>query len=169
MATIRAFRDKTPRIAEDAFIAETAAVIGDVSIGPGASVWYGAVLRGDVGWIRVGARSNVQDLACLHMTTDLSNTEIGEDVTIGHGAIIHGAVIEDGALIGMGAILLDNVRIGRGAIIAAGAVLPPGTVVAPGTLVRGQAAKMARELEREEIDRLRQSAAEYVGLARCHR
>ncbi|MBN1610505.1 MAG: gamma carbonic anhydrase family protein [Polyangiaceae bacterium] len=169
MSVIRAYRDKTPRVASDAFIAETATLIGDVSIGPGASVWYGAVLRGDVGWIRVGARSNVQDLVCVHMTTDLSNTDIGEDVTIGHGAIIHGAVIEDGTLIGMGAILLDNARIGTGAVIAAGAVLPPGTVVPPGTLVRGPAAKAVRELGADEIARLRQTAAHYVELGREHR
>jgi carbonic anhydrase/acetyltransferase-like protein (isoleucine patch superfamily) len=169
MAIVRAYRDKTPRVAADAFIAETATLIGDVSIGPGASVWYGAVLRGDVGWIRVGARCNVQDLVCVHMTTDLSNTDIGDDVTIGHGAIIHGAVIEDGALVGMGAIVLDNVRIGSGAIVAAGAVLPPGTVVAPGTLVRGSAARSVRELGRDEIDRLRQTAMHYVDLARAYR
>jgi carbonic anhydrase/acetyltransferase-like protein (isoleucine patch superfamily) len=169
MAIIRAYGNKTPCVADDTFVAETATLIGDVTVGAGASIWYGAVLRGDVGWIRVGARSNVQDLACVHMTTNLSNTDIGEDVTIGHGAIIHGAVIEDGALVGMGAILLDNVRIGRGAIVAAGAVLPPGTVVAAGTLVRGQAAKAARELGAEEIARLLQSAAEYVRLARQHR
>ena len=169
MAIVRAYRDKTPRVADDAFIAESATLIGDVSIGPGASVWYGAVLRGDVGWIRVGARSNVQDLACIHMTTDLSNSDIGADVTIGHGAIIHGAVIEDGALIGMGAVVLDNVRIGSGAVVAAGAVLPPGTVVAPGTLVCGPAARTVRELGTDEIDRLRQTAAHYVELARAHR
>jgi carbonic anhydrase/acetyltransferase-like protein (isoleucine patch superfamily) len=169
MSIIRAYRDKTPHVADDAFIAETATLIGDVSIGPGASVWYGAVLRGDVGWIRVGARSNVQDLACVHMTTDLSNTDIGEDVTIGHGAIIHGAVIEDGALIGMGAVLLDNVRIGTGAIVAAGAVLPPGTVVAAGTLVRGAAARAVRELGEDEVERLRQSAAHYVELGQGYR
>jgi gamma-carbonic anhydrase len=169
MAIIRAYRHRTPHIADDAFIAETATLIGDVTVGAGASIWYGAVLRGDVGWIRVGARSNVQDLVCVHMTTDLSNAEIGEDVTIGHGAVVHGAVIEDGALIGMGAILLDNVRIGRGAIVAAGAVLPPGTVVAPGTLACGPAAKTVRELSADEILRVRQTAAHYVELAAEYR
>jgi carbonic anhydrase/acetyltransferase-like protein (isoleucine patch superfamily) len=156
----------TPQIATNAFIAESATLIGNVTVAPEASVWFGAVLRGDVGWIHIGERSNVQDMVCIHMTTDLSNSEIGRDVTIGHGAIIHGAVIEDEALIGMGAIVLDNARIGRGAVVAAGAVVPPGMVVPPRTLVRGQAAKQQRELSDEELRRARQGAADYVQLGR---
>jgi gamma-carbonic anhydrase len=102
MAIIRSFCGRVPRIADGVFVAENAAVIGDVEISSDVSIWYGAVLRGDVGWIRIGARSNVQDLACLHMTTGVSNVIIGEEVTIGHHCTIHGARIGDGALIGMG-------------------------------------------------------------------
>ena len=110
MAIVRAYQDNVPKIAEDAFVADTATLIGNVSVGSESSIWYGAVLRGDVGFIRVGMRSNIQDLACVHMTRGVSNVEIGNDVTVGHGAIVHGAVIEDDVLIGMGAVVLDNVR-----------------------------------------------------------
>ena len=102
MPILRAFGGHAPRVSAPAFVAENATLIGEVTIGDEASVWYGAVLRADVGFIRIGARSNVQDLACIHMTTDLSNTEIGEEVTVGHGAILHGTKIGDGVLVGMG-------------------------------------------------------------------
>ena len=169
MPTVLSYGGKLPTIATDAFVAGSATLIGDVTVGAQASIWFGAVLRGDVGRIRIGDRSNVQDMVCIHMTTALSNAEIGQDVTIGHGAIIHGAVVEDEALIGMGAILLDNARIGRGAVVAAGAVVPPGTIVPPRTLVRGQAAKAHRELSDEELARARQGAADYVQLGREYR
>ena len=165
MAIIRAYQDATPNVAEDAFLADTATLIGDVTIGPESSVWYGAVLRGDVGFIRVGARSNIQDLACLHMTREISNVEIGDDVTIGHGAIVHGAILEDQVLVGMGAVVLDNVRVGRGAVIAAGALLPPGMVVPERSMVRGQAAKVVSTLGEQQLERARAAAADYTRLA----
>ena len=165
MAIVRAYQDNVPRIAEDAFVADTATLIGNVSVGSGSSIWYGAVLRGDVGFIHVGVRSNIQDLACVHMTRGVSNVEIGNDVTVGHGAIVHGAVIEDDVLIGMGAVVLDNVRVGRGSVIAAGALLAPGTVVPERSMVRGQAAKVVRTLEQHELERARAVAADYVRLA----
>jgi gamma-carbonic anhydrase len=168
MALVRPFAGRHPEIAPDAFIADSASVIGDVVIGAQASLWYGAVVRGDCGFIRIGARSNVQDLACIHMTTNVSNTEIGEEVTVGHGAIIHGARIGSGALIGMGAILLDNVVIGEEALVAAGTVVPPGMVVPPRVLVRGSPGKIVRELTEAERRLGRDGAATYVELARGH-
>jgi carbonic anhydrase/acetyltransferase-like protein (isoleucine patch superfamily) len=165
MAIIRAYQDTTPNVAEDAFLADTATLIGNVTIGPESSVWYGAVLRGDVGFIRVGARSNIQDLVCLHMTRNISNVEIGDDVTIGHCAIVHGAILEDQVLVGMGAVVLDNVRVGRGSVIAAGALLPPGMAVPERSMVRGQAAKVVRALNEQELERARAVAADYTRLA----
>src|SRR5262245_55837946 len=169
MALIRAFRGQAPKIAESAFVADNAVIVGDVELAEGASVWYGAVLRGDVGWIRIGARSNVQDLVCIHMTGGASNTEIGEEVTIGHSVVIHGARILDGALIGMGAVVLDNAEIGEESMVAAGSVVPPNMKVPPRVLVRGLPAKVVRELSDEERREGRRGAAVYLDLARGHR
>lgn len=166
MAIIRNFGDKSPQIAQDVFIAENATIIGDVQIGSEASIWYGVVLRGDVGAIRIGARSNVQDLSMIHMTGGASDSVIGDDVVIGHGAIIHSARIASGALIGMGAILLDDCTIGEGAVVAAGSVVPPRMTVEPFTMVRGSPAKLARPLTEAERAMGRRGAAGYVELMR---
>ena len=157
---------KTPRVAEDAFIAPNAVLIGDVVIEAGASVWFGCVLRADVGSIRVGPRSNIQDLTTIHMTDGLSVAEIGADVTVGHGAIVHGARVGDGALIGMGAILLDNAVIGARSVIAAGSLVPPRMIVPPGMMVRGSPAKVLREASDEERAMGAIGAAHYVENAR---
>ncbi len=166
---VRSVGGKSPHLGRDVFIAESAVVVGNVHLGDQASVWYGAVLRGDVGFIRIGARTNVQDLACIHMTTGVSNTVIGEDVTIGHGAIIHGGIIGDRALIGMGSIILDNAEIGAEALIAAGAVVPPRMKVPPRVLVRGQPGRVVRELTPEETRLGLHGAEDYVKLALKHR
>jgi carbonic anhydrase/acetyltransferase-like protein (isoleucine patch superfamily) len=168
-AIVRAYRGITPRLAPSVYLAPTASVIGDVEIGEDSSVWYGAVLRGDVGRIRIGRRTNVQDLACLHMSLDQSHAVIGDDVTIGHNAVIHGALVEAGALIGIGAILLDNAVIGSEAMVAAGAVVPPKMIVPPRTLARGQPARIVRELSEEEWRLGKKLAERYVGVARDHR
>jgi carbonic anhydrase/acetyltransferase-like protein (isoleucine patch superfamily) len=168
-AIVRAYRGITPRLARSVYLAPTASVIGDVEIGEDSSVWYGAVLRGDVGRIRIGRRTNVQDLACLHMSLDQSHAVIGDDVTIGHNAVIHGALVEAGALIGIGAILLDNAVIGSEAMVAAGAVVPPKMIVPPRTLARGQPARIVRELSEEEWHLGKKLAERYVGVARDHR
>ena len=165
----RGFKGVWPRAAEGVFVADTARVIGDVELGPDVSVWYGSVLRGDVGRISVGARSNIQDLSMLHMSTGISDTVIGEEVTIGHHVVIHGATIGDGALIGMGAILLDDCQIGAEAIIAAGAVVTAGTRIPPRTLVMGTPGKVQRELRENEWQQGRLLAARYVELAKAHR
>lgn len=169
MPIIRAFADKYPQISESAFIAENATVIGDVRIEPDASIWYGVVLRGDVGAIRIGARSNVQDLSMIHMTGGAFDSVIGDDVVVGHGAIIHSARIGNGALIGMGAILLDDCVIGEGAVVAAGSVVPPRMKVEPFTMVRGSPAKFARALTDDERGMGRRGAAGYVELMRGYR
>jgi gamma-carbonic anhydrase len=169
MKVIRPYQGKAPKIAPSAFIADNVVIIGDVEIGEHASVWYNCVLRADVGMIRIGARSNVQDGSCLHMTTDLSHALIGEEVTVGHNAIVHGARIEDGALVGMGSILLDNALIGRESLIAAGTVIPPRMVVPPYSLVRGQPGKVVRELSPEQRLEGRRGAVHYLDLAAEHR
>ena len=166
---VRRFAGKSPRLGRDVFLADNAAVIGDVEIGDESSVWFGSVLRGDVGWIRIGARSNVQDLSTVHMTTSISNTEIGDDVTIGHGVIIHGARVCSGALIGMGSILLDNATIGEEALVGAGSLVPACMQVPPRRLVLGRPAKIVRELDPEDLEKQRVFAQRYVDLARAHR
>jgi len=165
----RGFRGIWPRVGEGVFVADTARVIGDVELGADVSIWYGSVLRGDVGSIRVGARSNIQDLSVLHMSSGISNTVIGEEVTIGHNVVIHGALIGDGALIGMGAILLDNCEIGAEALVAAGTVIPVGSKIPARTLVVGTPGKVVRELQESEWQQGRLLAARYVEVAKAHR
>jgi gamma-carbonic anhydrase len=165
---VRAYRGIVPRLAPSVYLAPNASVIGDVEIGEESSIWYGAVLRGDVGRIRIGNRTNVQDLACLHMSLDQSHAMIGDDVTVGHNAVIHGAIVEAGALIGIGAILLDNAVIGSEAMVAAGSVVPAKMVVPPRTLARGQPARIVRDLTEEEWRLGRKLAERYVGVARDH-
>lgn len=165
---VRPFRGIVPRIARGVYLAPTAAVIGDVDLGEEASLWYGAVLRGDVGTITIGRRTNVQDHACIHMSLGLSNAVIGAEVTIGHHATLHGARVEDGALIGIGSILLDNCVIGHEAWVAAGSLVPAGMQVPPRVLVRGEPARVIRELGQDEWLLGRQLAERYVGVAREH-
>jgi carbonic anhydrase/acetyltransferase-like protein (isoleucine patch superfamily) len=141
---VLSFGDQLPVLGRGVWIADSARVIGDVVLGDEVNVWYGSVLRGDVGSIRVGARSNVQDLTMIHVTGGEANTEVGQDVTIGHRAVIHGATVEDGCLIGIGAILLDGCRIGEGSVVGAGAVVTPGTVIPPRSLVLGMPARVVR-------------------------
>jgi gamma-carbonic anhydrase len=163
------FNGTYPKIASSVYLADTARVIGDVEIADHASIWFGSILRGDVGTIRIGARSNIQDLSVLHMSFGLSSTVIGEDVTVGHSTIIHGALIGDGALIGMGAILLDNCEIGAECVIGAGALLTAGTKIPARSLVLGQPGRVVRELRQEEWQQGRLLAARYVELAKAHR
>jgi carbonic anhydrase/acetyltransferase-like protein (isoleucine patch superfamily) len=157
-----------PRIAPDAFLAPNAVVVGEVEIGPGASVWFGATLRGDVAPIRVGARSNVQDGAVLHVDAG-TPCLVGEDVTIGHGAIVHGAAVGDGVTIGMGAVVLSRARIGAGATVAAGALVPEEAVVRPGALVMGVPAKEKQLLSEAEQAASAERANHYVSNAARYR
>lgn len=157
-----------PRIAPDAFVAPGATIVGDVEIGPGASVWFNATLRGDLAPVRVGARSNVQDNAVLHVNTGVACL-VGDDVTIGHGAIVHGTTIDDGAMIGMGATVLSRSRVGAGAVVAAGALVPEGAGVRPGALVMGVPAREARPLREAERAEVAATAARYVRQAARYR
>jgi carbonic anhydrase/acetyltransferase-like protein (isoleucine patch superfamily) len=160
--------DRKPNGAEAAFIAGSASVVGDVVLGRDASIWYGAVIRGDLKGIRVGERSNIQDGAILHVTRELG-VDVGEDVTVGHGAILHGCIVERECLIGMGAIILDGARVGEGSIVAAGSLVPEGRTVPPGRLVMGTPAKVVREVRFEERQKIRDMAQAYVELARVHK
>lgn len=158
----------SPRVHPSAFIAGGAWLIGDVEVGEDASVWFNAVLRGDINIIRVGRRTNVQDGAVVHVTRELPAI-LGDDVTIGHKAMIHGCRIGDGSLIGMNAVVLDRAVVGPFAVVAAGAVVKEGFVVPEGTLVAGVPARVARTLTEEERAFLLRSAQNYVGYARTYR
>ncbi len=146
------------------FIAENAKIIGDVRIGDYVSIWFGAVIRADINYIEIGKESNIQDLSVLHVTEELPCV-IGERVTIGHNAIVHGAKIGDECLIGMGAVILDGARIGKNCVIAAGAVVKENQEIPSGVLVAGVPAKIKRELTEEEKEMLGKHALEYVRLA----
>lgn len=158
----------TPRVPPSVFVAPNAVVLGDVHLGENASVWYGAVLRGDAGPIRVGARTNIQDHCVLHATTGQSSLTIGDEVTVGHRVILHGAVVRDRCLIGMGAILLDDCEIGEESLVAAGAVVLGGMRVPPRSFVAGTPARVRGPIPPEAHARLRESADVYVALAREH-
>jgi carbonic anhydrase/acetyltransferase-like protein (isoleucine patch superfamily) len=155
------FNDVRPRIAAGVFIAPGAVIVGDVEIGAGSSVWFNAVIRGDVAPIRIGSGSNVQDGAVIHVNTG-SPCVIGDDVTIGHTAIVHATTIGDGVTIGMGAVVLSRSAIGIEAIVAAGALVPEDAVVESGALVMGVPARERRQLTAEERAASRENARRYV-------
>ena len=163
---IRAFQGITPTIAASAFIEETAVVIGDVVIGEESSVWFNTVIRGDVNYIRIGNRTNVQDLSVIHVTHDTHPTVLGDDVTVGHHVVLHGCTIKNRVLVGMGAILMDGVMIGEDCIVGAGALVTEGTIVPPKSLILGSPAKVKREVTDEELTWIKESAQNYVGYAR---
>ena len=161
---ISAFKETHPSIHETAFIADNATVIGDVEIGEDSSVWFGSVIRGDVNYIRIGARTNIQDLTVIHVTTDTHPTVLEDEITVGHRVVLHGCHVESGCLIGIGAVLLDGVRIGARSLIAAGSLVTPGTIIPPRSLVMGSPARVKRELTEDELGRLDQSWRNYVEL-----
>lgn len=150
MALIKSVRGFTPEIGENTYMAENATVIGDVIMGEDCSVWFNAVIRGDVNSIRIGNRVNVQDCSVIHTTYQKSVAILEDDVTIGHNAVIHGAKIEKGALIGIGAVVLDHAVIGQGAIVAAGSVVLSGTEVEPGSIYAGVPAKFVKKVDPEQ-------------------
>jgi gamma-carbonic anhydrase len=168
MAILRPFKGVTPRIGDGVFLAETAAVVGDVAVGARASIWYGAVLRGDVYYIRVGAETSIQDNTVIHVTSGQHPTLIGDRVTVGHSAVLHGCTIEDRCIIGMGAIILDRARVSRRCIVGAGALVTPGTDIPEGQLVLGSPAKPKRPLTADELAWIESSADHYVALAAAY-
>lgn len=165
MGLIRSVRGFTPQFKSEPFLAETAVVIGDVVMGEQCSVWYNAVVRGDVNSIRIGDRVNIQDGAVLHCTFERASLTIGNDVSIGHNAIVHGCTVHDKVLIGMGAIVMDHAVIGEGSVIAAGAVVLQNTIVEPGSLMAGVPAKRIRsvgeDLSKNEIERIARNYLKY--------
>ncbi|MGV9456892.1 gamma carbonic anhydrase family protein [Streptomyces sp. NPDC003635] len=165
---IKGIGGREPKVSEDVFVAPTASVIGDVTLREGASVWYGAVLRGDVERISVGASSNVQDNCTLHADPGFP-VSVGERVSIGHNAVVHGATVEDDCLVGMGATVLNGAVIGAGSLVAAQALVPQGMVVPPGSLVAGVPAKVRRELSEEERQGITLNGTMYAELAGAHR
>jgi Carbonic anhydrases/acetyltransferases, isoleucine patch superfamily len=159
------YMGSVPQIGEDVFIAEGAKVIGNVTVGSKSSIWFNTILRGDVHYIRIGERTNIQDNSVIHVTNGKFPVNIGCGVTIGHGAIIHGCEIKDYCLIGMGAIILDGSSIGDHSLVAAGSVVREGLEVPPRSLVAGVPGKIMRELTDDELVKLEESAARYVRYA----
>jgi carbonic anhydrase/acetyltransferase-like protein (isoleucine patch superfamily) len=163
------YRGVWPTIAEDAFIAPGASVIGDVAIGAGSSVWFGCTVRGDVHEIRIGAGTNIQDGTVVHVTKGKFGTYIGDNITIGHKALIHACTLEDGCFIGMGAVVMDGCVIEKGAMVAAGALVTPGKRVKAGELWAGSPAKLKRTLTDEDTAGWPAQAAHYAALGREYR
>lgn len=159
--------DRVPAVDPTAWVADNATVVGAVTIGPQSSVWYSTVIRGDGDRITIGARSNVQDGCVLHTDPSL-HLEVGDDVSIGHRAVVHGCRIEDGCLIGMGSVIMNRAVIGAGSLIGAGAVITEGTVIPPRSLVAGVPGKVRRELSDEEVTMLRANAEVYLQHTALH-
>ena len=159
---IRSFKGRTPVVATGSYVDESAQVIGDVEIGPESSVWMNVVIRGDVNRIRIGARTNIQDLTMIHVMRETHPTIIGSDVTIGHSAVVHGATIEDRVLVGMAALLLNGVHVEHDSVIAAGTLLTEGTRVPSRSLVMGRPGKVMRLLTDAEVAEIRWYSENYV-------
>ncbi len=160
---IHSFKDKTPEIDSSALVIESAQVIGDVVIGEESSVWFNAVIRGDVNYIRIGKRSNIQDGCVLHVARNTYPLIIEDEVTVGHNVTLHACTIKSRCLIGMGAIVMDDAEVGEGSIVGAGALVTAHTKIPPGSLVLGSPAKVKRPLTEDEKRGIRESAAHYVG------
>ncbi len=165
---IKPFQKTHPTIHETAFVAENSVIIGDVLIGEQASVWYGSILRGDVNYIRIGNRTNIQDGSVIHVSSKTHPTILEDEITVGHRVTLHGCYIERGCLIGIGAIILDGVRVGEKSLVAAGSLLTPNTIIPPRSLVMGTPAKVKRELSDDEIANLEKSWRNYVLLSEVY-
>ena len=163
---IKAYKGVMPTVADSAFIEDTAVIVGDVVIGADSSVWFHSVVRGDVNAIRIGRRTNIQDLSLLHVTHETYPLILGDDVTVGHHVVLHGCTIQNRVLVGMGAVLMDGVVVGDDCIIGAGALVTERTNVPPGSLVLGSPARVTRPLREAELAWLKESAENYVRYAR---
>jgi len=172
---IRPFKGVSPTIDRTAFISETAVIIGDVQVGAETGIWFNVVVRGDVNSIKIGCRTNIQDLSILHVSSRKSEGDtgcplfIGDDVTIGHNCTIHGCTLENGAFIGMNAVVMDRVVVGAGAMVAAGSLVTEGTILSPGTLWMGSPARFKRALTEDEKIRAASITASYIELAGVYR
>lgn len=161
MPIIKSLNNISPEIAEDVFLADNCVVIGDVKIAKGSSIWYNVVVRGDVNFIRIGENTNIQDGTIIHATYKKYPTIIGNNVSVGHGAIIHACTIENNVLIGMGAIVMDNAKIGSNSIIAAGSIVLPSTVVEPNSVYAGLPAKRIKNIDEKNLDLILHTAERY--------
>jgi len=166
---IVSFQNSRPKIHETVFIAETAVVIGDVEIGEDSSVWYGSIIRGDVNYIRIGARTNIQDACVLHVSAKTHPTVLEDEITLGHRVTLHGCYVETGSLVGIGAIVLDGARIGKNSLIGAGSLVTPNTQIPPRSLVLGSPARVVRQLSDEEVVNLEKFWRNYVSYSRIYR
>lgn len=159
---IRPYLDKTPRIGKGAWVEESAQVVGDVVVGEDTGIWFNSVVRGDVNYIRIGKRTNIQDGSILHVTRETHPLIVGDNVTVGHGVILHGCTIHSNCLIGMGSIVMDGAEVGPNSIVAAGALVPERKKIPPGWLAVGSPARLHRELTPQELDWIQKSADNYV-------
>lgn len=166
---IKSFRGKVPKIHETAFIAEDGVVIGDVEIGAESSVWFGSVVRGDVNYVRIGERTNIQDASVIHVSSETHPTILEDEITVGHRVTLHGCYIETGCLIGIGSIILDGVRVGRNSLVGAGSLITPNTEIPPRSLVLGSPARVKRELSDREVKDLKRFWRNYISLSGIYR
>lgn len=166
MSIIHSYKSKTPLYDKTAFIAEDAVLIGDVTVGAESSIWYGCILRGDVNDIKIGARTNIQDGTVIHVSSSTQGTYVGDDVTVGHMALLHACTVEDGAFIGMRATVMDDAKVEKGAMVAAGALVTPGKIVPSGQLWGGSPARYMRDLTEDDRKKIAWSATHYVRLSR---
>lgn len=162
------FLNKKPIYDESVFVAPSADIIGDVIVGSESSIWFNVTIRGDVNWIQIGRRTNIQDNVCIHVMNQTGPTKIGDDVTIGHSAVVHGCTVQDRVLIGMNAIILDEAVIEQDVIVAAGSLVPPGKVLESGYMYMGSPARKHRALSEQEIESIKQSAQNYVKYMRAY-
>ncbi len=164
---IKEFLGKSPQIHETAYIVESADIIGDVHIGEESSVWFNVTIRGDVNWIKIGDRTNVQDNVCIHVMNQTGPTLIGDEVTIGHGAVVHGCTVNDRVLIGINATILDKAVIESDVIVAAGTLVPPNKTLKSGFLYMGSPAKAVRKLSEEEVASIKKYSQNYIKYSRA--
>ena len=166
---IKSFQNIHPKIHGTAFVTEDAIIIGDVEIGEQSSVWYGSILRGDVNFIRIGKRTNIQDGTIIHVSRKTHSTILEDEVTVGHRVTLHGCYIETGCLIGIGAIILDGARIGKNSLIAAGSLVTPNTQIPEKSLVMGSPAKVKRQLSDEEVQDIQRFWQNYIKLSEIYK
>ena len=166
---IKAFQNQTPKIHTSVFVADSAIVIGDVEIDEESSVWFGSVVRGDVNYIRIGARTNIQDHTIIHVNTGTHPTILEDEITVGHRVTLHGCYVESNCLVGIGSTVLDGARIGHNSLIAAGSLVTPDTQIPPRSLVMGAPARVKRELTDEELAHMSRNWQSYVDLSKQYK
>lgn len=166
---IKIFQDKEPKIHDSVFVAQNAVIIGDVEIGAESSVWYGSILRGDVNFIRIGERVNIQDASVIHVSSGTHPTVLEDEITVGHRVTLHGCYVESNCLIGINSVILDGARIGRNSLVAAGSLVTPNTRIPENSLVMGSPAKVKRELSADEIKDLEKFWRNYVEYSRIYK